>query len=370
MPTNYFDQSINRTGANNGGSDKRALMLKVFSGEILANYSTKTILANLVRTRTISGGKSATFPIYGKASAKWHTPGQNILEAANGMLSDFKYGERVIAIDNMLTASTLIHDVDELLQFWDVRGPIATELGYALARAYDGMAMRTFIAASLATSPISNTSGNGTALAGETITTGSTGSVTGAQVVDSMFSAQEKLDNKDVPTEGRFVILRPEQFNAVLATAQLTTGNGTSTVNGNFARFNKDYNTSLPADLGKGTASSLELAGFRVYKSNLFPRNAGDQTKDSVFAAGDGTTGNVNGNIANDPFGSGNGYGYDFSKYWGIMGHADAIGVVKKLDVATEMERKIEYQGTLVVSKLMAGFGVLRPECAIGCKWT
>jgi hypothetical protein len=30
------------------------------------------------------------------------------------------------------------------------------------------------------------------------------------------------------------------------------------------------------------------------------------------------------------------------------------------------MERKIEYQGTLVVSKMMAGFGVLRPECAIG----
>ena len=34
----------------------------------------------------------------------------------------------------MLTANTLIHDVDELLNHWDVRGPIATELGCTLAQ--------------------------------------------------------------------------------------------------------------------------------------------------------------------------------------------------------------------------------------------
>jgi hypothetical protein len=348
-----FNFTGNRAGRNNDGSDRRELFLKVFSGEILSNFSTKLVLAPLVRNRSIAVGKSATFPIYGKASAKWHTPGQNILESAAGMLSDFKYGERVINIDNMLTANTLIHDVDELLNHWDVRGPIATELGYALARAMDGFAMRTMVAASLATNPISNTSGNGTALAGETITSGTTGSVTGGDILTSLYTAQEKFDNKDVPEDGRFCILRPEQYNALIATA------GTA---GTAFRFSRDFNSDLPtANAGQGSASPLDVAGFKVLKSNLFPRNVDDSSTDLY----------TNTNIINDPFGAdGAGYGANLSKYWGVCGHADAIGIIKKLDVATEMERKIEYQGTLIVSKLMAGFGVLRPECAIGMKWT
>lgn len=353
-----FNFTGNRSGANNAGADKRELFLKVFSGEILSNYETKLVLAPLVRNRTIAVGKSATFPIYGKASAKWHTPGDNILEAASGYLTDFRYGERVINIDNMLTANTLIHDVDELMNHWDVRGPIAQELGWALARAMDGFAMRTMLAASLSTSPISNTSGNGTALAGETITTGTANTVTGTQIVDALFSAQEKFDNKDVPESGRFCIVRPEQYNALLTAA------GQSSY---AFRFSSDFNSGT-ANAGMGTAAPVEIAGFKVLKSNLFPRDNGNESADALWAAGGGS------NIANDVFGgSGVGYGgtaATMNDYWGVCGHADAIGCVKKLDVATEMERKIEYQGTLVVSKLMAGFGVLRPECAIGLKWT
>jgi hypothetical protein len=349
---NEFDFTGSRQGANNAGADKRELFLKVFSGEVLSNYETKLVLTPLLRSRTIAVGKSATFPIYGKATAKWHTPGQNILEAASGYLSDFKFGERVINLDNMLTASTLIHDVDELMNHWDVRGPIATELGYSLARAMDGMAMRTMIAASRASNPISNTSGNNTALAGETITTGTAGSVTGAQIVDSLFSAQEKLDNKDVPEQGRFCILGPEQYGAIMAAAA-----------DRAIRFSSDYGSGA-GDVSKGTASGIEIAGFKVLKSNLFPRDVGSESSSDLYA---------NTNIANDVFGAdGVGYGLGAANidYWGVCGHADAVGVLKKLDVSTEMERKIEYQGTLCVSKIMAGFGVLRPECAIGFKWT
>lgn len=351
---NEFDFSGNRPGRNNNGSDRNELFIKVFSGEVLSNYETKLVLTPLVRSRTIAVGKSATFPIHGKATAKWHTPGQNILEAASGYMSDFKYGERVINLDNMLTANTMIHDVDELMSHWDVRGPIATELGYSLARAMDGMAMRTMIAASLSTNPISNTSGNNTALSGETITTTSAGSVTGVQIVDSLFDAQARLDNKDVPEQGRFCILRPEQYQLLLAAA----GQSSTAF-----RFSSDFGSGA-GDVAKGTAAPIEIAGFKVLKSNLFPRDAGNESAVDLWS---------NPNIANDVFGA-NGVGYGLGAtnidYWGVCGHADAIGVLKKLDVSTEMERKIEYQGTLVVSKLMAGFGVLRPECAIGFKWT
>ncbi|NDG64794.1 MAG: hypothetical protein EBY29_15230, partial [Planctomycetes bacterium] len=132
-----FNQAINRLGQINVSGDARALFLKVFSGEIISQYESKCVMKDLVRTRSIATGKSASFPLYGAATAKWHTPGDNILEAASGYLTNFKYAERILTLDNMLTANTLISDVDELINHWDVRSPIATELGRALAYAYD-----------------------------------------------------------------------------------------------------------------------------------------------------------------------------------------------------------------------------------------
>ena len=371
----YFDQAINRLGQNNATGDQRALFLKVFSGEILAQYATQTVLAPLVRTRSISVGKSATFPIYGQASAKWHTPGQNILEASNSMLSSIKYGERVIAIDNLLTSSTLIHDVDELMNHWDVRSPVATELSRALAYAFDKFAMNTLAAAAnTSTDPIGRKSANGTNLVGKVITSSNTyANVTGAEMVDNLFTAQADLDNKDVPQDGRFLIVRPEIFNKILASpVGMTAGYTGATYNQALQaqRFSKDYSASAP-DILKGTANPyIEIAGFKVFKSNLLPITA---TRSDVLFTG-GVSANSSGNIANDPWGSltsnaqtgyaGNADGSDMTKCVALYGHADAIGCVKKMDVTTEMERKIEYQGTLIVSKLMAGFGILRPECA------
>ena len=347
-----FNQAINRLGQINGANDARALFLKVFSGEIISQYESKCVMKDLVRTRSIATGKSASFPLYGSATAKWHTPGDNILEAASGYLTNFKYAERILTLDNMLTANTLINDVDELINHWDVRSPIATELGRALAYAYDRFAMSTFWSAANSASPISATSANGTALAGQVISKGTT-DPTGAQIVDSLYEAQVALDNKDVPVDGRFCVVRPEQYQVLLA-SPITLATS--------PRFSKDFGSGV-GDVSKGTAATVEIAGFRVLKSNLFP-------KESLIA---NTTLFANANAVTDVYGdNGTGYGgtaggaYSMAKAWGICGHADAIGCVKKFDVTTEMERKIEYQGTLVVSKMMAGFGVLRPECAIG----
>jgi hypothetical protein len=353
-----FNQAINRLGQINGANDARALFLKVFSGEIISQYESKCVMKDLVRTRSIATGKSASFPLYGSATAKWHTPGDNILEAASGYLTNFKYAERILTLDNMLTANTLISDVDELINHWDVRSPIATELGRALAYAYDRFAMSTFWAAvNTTTSPISGVSANGTPLVGETITKGTT-APTSTQILDSLYEAQVALDNKDVPVDGRFCVVRPEQYQLLLSAPSVTS---------NAFRFSSDFGSKV-GDVSKGTAATVEVAGFKLMKSNLFPRFVDLATGDANIALF------ANANAVSDVFATG-GVGYSATadaagksmiKAWGICGHADAIGCVKKFDVTTEMERKIEYQGTLVVSKMMAGFGVLRPECAIG----
>ena len=58
----------------------------------------------------------------------------------------------------------------------------------------------------------------------------------------------------------------------------------------------------------------------------------------------------------------------DLSNYEGLVSHPSAIGTVKLMDLATEMEYDIRRQGTLMVAKYAMGHGVLRPEAAVGIK--
>jgi hypothetical protein len=43
--------------------------------------------------------------------------------------------------------------------------------------------------------------------------------------------------------------------------------------------------------------------------------------------------------------------------------HPQAMGTVKLMDLSSEMEYDIRRQGTLMVSKMAVGHGILRPEC-------
>ena len=67
-----------RLGANNAGADKDALFLKVFSGEVLTAFEQQTIMMDKHQVRTIASGKSAQFPVMGRTSADYHTPGNEI----------------------------------------------------------------------------------------------------------------------------------------------------------------------------------------------------------------------------------------------------------------------------------------------------
>ncbi len=54
-----------RLGQANASGDTNALFLKVFSGEVLAAFQRQNKMLPLTTVRTISQGKSATFPAVG-----------------------------------------------------------------------------------------------------------------------------------------------------------------------------------------------------------------------------------------------------------------------------------------------------------------
>lgn len=351
---------VNGTGArlaNNATNfaAENALFLKVFSGEILTAFDESNVAKDLIMTRTISSGKSAQFPVTGKAEAKYHIPGEDLLNTTDvsgrDYLSQIAHNEKVINIDDMLVASTLIPRIDEVKNHYDLRSIYGKELGKALAKRLDIQILKTLFAAGLTTTPNYTGGPTGTEIFGSNVDT-----MTAGGLVDALFECARALDEKEVPSDDRFAILTPFQYYKLLTADNVA--------------INKDT-SSGSADAAKGTI--IEVAGIRLYKS---PHLNGVQVAVSGQNPDDA-------NVANSPF-AGTAVANDDAGYNGdlsgvstqsgssdinnngfVAGHSSAVGCVKLLDLATESEYLIERQSTLFVAKYAMGLGVLRPESAV-----
>ena len=348
------DTSPSRVGLVEGGSDNNALFLKKFSGEILQTFEESNIFKPLHTIRTIESGKSAQFPVTGIASANYHTPGENIAEQGgtpDKYLSDIRKSERVINIDKMLVASTFLANIDDVKNHYDIRSVYANELGKALAVRFDTALAKVFIAAARSSAVITggktggvlDVSANAMGTGADSLDDSDETDPTGAELVAALFTAAQKLDENDVPSDGRFCVLRPQEY------YKLVTGADASNSFNLVSAVNKDIGGV--GSIASGTIP--QIAGISIFKSNHIPNS--DLTG---VATGDGAA-------DNDVFGAGNGYNGDFSSTIGLVSHSAAVGTVKLLDLATESEYQIERQGTLFVAKYAMGHGVLRPECAI-----
>ena len=333
-----------RLGQVLGSGDAQALFLKTFSGEVLAAFEEKNVMMPLHTVRTISSGKSAQFPMTGTASASYHVPGDEILGNA------INHAERVISIDNLLVSSAFIANIDEAMNHYDVRSIYSRELGYALANHCDKAVIRSGIAGSLdTTDAMGNT-------AGGDIEVGTT--PTAATVVAGIVEAARTFDERDVPDTDRYVVIDPQRFYLLVATA------GSSGLSS--AIFNNDFNGTGNINQGRQT---LQIAGMTVMMSNHIPTDNESSEPNAVL-------GDTSNGVRNDPFGvegggagGAAGYsGFDFSNYVGLAFHRSGIGTVKLMDLAMESEYLVQNQGTLMVAKYAMGHNFLRAEACMGIK--
>jgi hypothetical protein len=336
------DTSASRLGQVNVAGDVDALFLKVFSGEILTTFEEFNVMKGLHTIRTIANGKSAQFPVTGIADANYHTPGQNIADAGNSYLSKIKHAEQTISIDDVLLASTFIANIDELKNHYDVRSIYAQELGKALAKRFDLATMKTLTAAARADSALKTVASDGyDGKDGIGIVSGvALNALTGENIQDALFEAAQKLDENDIPNDGkRFAILKPRDYYTLLASGEEV--------------INRDFG-------GRGDVATGRIpmvAGINIYKSN--------HLKDVAITGSSQEGGDASAAVKNDVFGAGGtGYNADMDTTQIIGGHPSAIGTVKLLDLATESDYKVELQGSLFVAKYAMGHGVLRPEAA------
>ena len=315
-------------GKINKAGTEDALFLKVFAGEVLTSFDRASKTTGQEMVRSISSGKSATFPVMGRIDAAYHTAGAEITG------SDVNHNEKVITINDLLISSVFLSNIEEAKNHWDVRSAYSAEIGRALAFVKDKHVLQTIGLASQAAANVSDT-GYG---AGSTVTNtdiaNATASTSANGFITALFDCAKNLDNNYVPAEGRKCFLDPEMYYKL--------ANATNAINVDFS--------------GKGSIAEgkvQKIAGIELVPMAHFVK---DDVGTSDVDAGSATAG------ASTP------QSVNLTNYEGLVSHPSAVGTVKLMDLAVESEYDIRRQGTLMVAKYAMGHGVLRPEAAVGIK--
>lgn len=348
--------NASRLGLKHGGA-ANDLFLKVFANEILTTFDEKNVMKDLHTIRTIQSGKSAQFPVTGIATAKYHVVGEDVLESDAAYSSSIKHSERVINIDDVLLAATFIANIDEMKNHYDVRSIYAKELGKALAKRFDIATMKTLFAAAGTSDVLGNDVPDGTSL---DISDGDcAGFSTASNIISTITTCAQKLDENDIPEDDRFIILTPANYYKLVSANSDAVSFTTSTGGVTGAGYSRLENPLLSTgQVSLADAKVAQVAGINVIKSNHLADVIAEGNASST-ATGDGASSNdVNA-------GAGVGYNANFTGLEGLAGHKSAIGTVKLMDLTTESEYIMTKQGTALVAKYAMGHGVLRPEAAI-----
>jgi hypothetical protein len=264
----------------------------------------------------------------GRTVAAYHTPGAEILG------SDVNHNEKVITINDLLVSSAFLSNLEEAKNHWDVRSSYSTEIGRALAFQKDKHVLQTIGQAAQASASV--TGGDAGTVLTNTAIASATAATSANGFIDSLFDAAKTLDDKYVPSEGRICFLKPEMYYKL--------ANATNAVNVDF---------SGGANGGVASGRVLQIAGIKLI---AVPHFVTSNITTALPDAGSATQGGSKPQAVN------------LTAYEGLVCHPSAVGTVKLMDLATEMDYDIRRQGTLMVAKYAMGHGVLRPESAVGIK--
>ena len=363
-----FQSSVNpaqltQLGQANMAGDKRALYLKLFSGEMFKGFQNNTIARDLVMKRTLKNGKSMQFIYTGRTKSEFHTPGNSILGDSNNAPP---VAEKTITVDDLLISSAFVYELDEVLSHYDLRSEISRKIGYALAEKYDRLIFRAIARGARAASPI--TKSGYVEPGGTQIRVGTNAQASDAYVpaslINAFYDAAAAMDEKGVSSEGRVCVLNPRQYYELI---QAVGSNGL---------VNRDVQGSA-LQSGNGI---IEIAGIKIYKSMNIPFFSSYGTKyGSASATNPGVTdpGNTGSFVAeavedaaNDVTGINNEYGEEteFANSCGLIFQREAAGCVEAIAPQVQVtsgDVSVIYQGDVILGRLAMGADYLNPAAAV-----
>ena len=352
--------ALTQVGQANLSGDKRALYLKLFSGEMFKGFQHNAIARDLIMKRTLKNGKSLQFIYTGRTKAEYHTPGNAILGNTDGAPP---VAEKTITVDDLLISSAFVYDLDETLSHYDLRSEISRKIGYALAEKYDRLIFRAIARGARAASPVSAT--NFVEPGGTQIRVGSSANESDAfsssALVAAFYDAAAAMDEKGVSSDGRCAVLNPRQYYELI---QAVGSNGL---------VNRDsQGTTL-----QGGNGIIEIAGIKIFKSmnipflgrygtkyggttgQTDPGNTGDFVNPALEDASGAQTG------INNDYGTGSEFGAVSA---GLIFQKEAAGCVEAIGPqvqVTSNDVSVIYQGDVILGRLAMGADYLNPAAAV-----
>lgn len=335
--------TLSRPGVVNDDSGTWAkdneLFLKIFSGEVLTSFRRNCIFKDFVQKRSVQNSKSAQFPVTGRFTAGYHTPGTQLLGDGN-----MAQNEVVIKIDDMLVAHATVADIDDLKNHYDIKSIYATELGEAMSRQVDRRLARVICqAARQGTSDLTADLPSGLTAAGDDpFRTGTRIDLANAtptpdDYVASLFAAKQALDEKDVSLQGRVAVCTPEVHTQLVQSSRAV---------------NADFNTP-GSNGGYASGQVARLAGFEIYSSNHLAQGsvtAPSGEHGQVWAGSDVVS------------------TVDMSATKMLCFQRGCAGMLSLKGLQMNMtgnDFNTQYLATLLTCRMAYGAGYLRPEAAV-----
>lgn len=305
-----------RLGLSNLGEtndDTLALFRDQFVPYLITQFDAKRVIKPLVYNKTITKGKSASFPVFGKVDAQYFAVGDRAI--GNQKIAK---NEVTIFVDPILVTDVSLYDLDERMSETQDRAVIANEMARALANKEDKLLLQTGVLAARANANIVD--GN----AGSIID--ASGSLSdAATLAAAIYSAGVELDTKNVPDESRMCFVRPLQYSLLC-----------------------QYENIADKNIGGGSyeaGTTGTLNGIRIIKTNHLPDE------------------NIESSEYNDL--PNNTYYGDFYNTAALVMTPNAIGTVTLHGVITELSWDSKEFCHLLTARVAEGHGILRPECAV-----
>ena len=278
---------------------------EIWSDEVIAAYKQNLVMAPLVTKMSFKGKKGDTLhipkPTRGAASLKVAST-QVTLQAATET-------EIQVLVDKHYEYSRLIEDITEVQALASLRKFYTGDAGYAMAKQVDTDLIRL---------GRKSNGGDGTvaynkAVIGSDGSTLYTGSNEAALTDAAIRKVIQKLDDADVPMDGRKLVLPPVARNTLMGLPRFTEQSFTGEVgSGNTIRNGK---------MG-------DIYGIEVFVTT----NADTATGDARIA---------------------------------LLFHKDAFVLAEQMGVRSQTQYKQEYLGTLYTADMLYGTQELRDEAAV-----
>ena len=359
--------SVTVPGAKNGGSDRRELYLKLFSGEMFKGFQHNAIARDLVMKRTLKNGKSLQFIYTGRTKAEYHVPGNSILGNSDGAPP---VSEKTITVDDLLISSAFLYELDETLAHYDLRSEVSRKIGYALAEKYDRLVFRAITRGARAASPISKS--NFVEPGGTQIRVGTNADANDAYsataLVNAFYDAAAAMDEKGVSSEGRFGVLNPRQYYELI---QQVGENGL--VNRDAQGTSRQKGNGIVEIAGIKIYKSMNIPFFSKYGTKYQPSSGNDDTVDTNVTD-PGNTGSFVSAAIEDAEDSDDGINNDygaathFANSCGIIGQRESAGIVEAIGPQVQVTKgdvSVIYQGDVILGRLACGADYVNPAACV-----